>query len=308
VLRSAALLACGLAFAGCGLGEGPQRAGGGAQLHVTRDFGRVRIGEAKIDKVREGETVMRFLRSRFKVETRFGGGFVQSIDGLAGKGAGGHVDWFFFVNGIESGEGAASYDLSPGDRVQWDRRDWSATMRVPAIVGAFPEPFLHGTKGKRPPARVECDDAQRGPCARVKGKLERLGIPVSGTTVGAPGGEKVVRVVVAPWREARLVGAAAALEKGPRASGVFARFAPDGSSLALLDDKGDAARTVKPGAGTGIVAATRGPRDELVWLVTGLDSKGVEAATGALERSKLEDAFAVAATGRVVEKLPLAER
>jgi hypothetical protein len=304
----AALLACGLALAGCGLGEGAQRKGGGAELRVTRDFGRVQLGEAKLAKVREGSTVMRYLRSRSKITTRFGGGFVQSIEGVQGGGEGGHVDWFFWVNGIESSVGAADYTLSPGDHVQWDRRDWSATMRVPAIVGAFPEPFLHGTKGKRPPVRVECDDPGRGPCAEVKRKLERLGVSTSSSTVGAPGTEKVLRVVVAPWKEARLVSAAAALEKGPRQSGVFARFAADGGSLSLLDEKGKPARRVLPGAGTGIVAATQDSQGDLVWLVTALDSKGLATAARALDASKLRNAFAVAATGRVVEKLPLAKR
>ena len=109
--RLLSFLACGLALAGCGLGEGAKRKGGGAELRVTRDFGRVELGKAKLAKVREGQTVMRFLRSKFEVKTRFGGGFVQSIDGLAGKGEGGQLDWFFFVNGVESGEGAASYEL-----------------------------------------------------------------------------------------------------------------------------------------------------------------------------------------------------
>jgi Domain of unknown function (DUF4430) len=116
VRRSAAFLACGLALAlaGCGLGQGPAKSGTGAQLRVTRDFGRAQLGQARLAKVRDGDTVMRLLRSRFKVTTRFGGGFVQSINGLAGGGEGGHVDWFFFVNGIESSVGAASYQLSPG--------------------------------------------------------------------------------------------------------------------------------------------------------------------------------------------------
>jgi hypothetical protein len=306
--RLAALLACGLALAGCGLGEGAKRKGGGAELRVTRDFGRVALKQAKLAKVREGQTVMRFLRSKFDVKTRFGGGFVQSIDGLAGGGRGGQLDWFYFVNGIEAGVGAAQYELSPGDRVQWDRRDWRATMRVPAIVGAFPEPFRHGIKGKRPPTRVECADPGGGPCAKVKAKLARLGISTSSSTIGAPNGEKVIRVVVAPWKQARLVRAAAALEDGPQRSGVFARFAPDGRSLALLDDAGRPARRVKGGDGTGIVAATRGPREEIVWLVTALDGRGLDAAAAALDERKLENAFAVAARGRAVEKLPLATR
>jgi Domain of unknown function (DUF4430) len=308
VRRIGALLACGLALAGCGLGAGKEQSGDPVELVVTRDFGHRELKSVERDKLRPSDTVMRLLRSNFKITTRFGGGFVQSIDGLSSGGVGSQLDWFFFVNGIESSEGAASYKLSPGDHVQWDRRDWSATMRVPAIVGAFPEPFLHGTKGKRPPTRVECDDPNHGACAEVKHKLDLAGVPTSSSTIGSPGGEKVAHLVVAPWREARLVGAAAALEKGPKASGVFARFAHDGSKLTLLDQKGGGARTVRPGDGTGIVAATRGPRDELVWLVTGLDSKAVDAAAHALAERRLRSAFAVAVTGRRVEKLPLLAR
>jgi hypothetical protein len=62
---------------------------------------------------------------------------------------------------------------------------------------------------------------------------------------------------------------------------------------------------VKPGEGVGVVAATEGPSNELVWLVTGLDSQGVENAARALSERSLRNAFAVAAGPRNVEKLPL---
>ena len=151
--RVLAALACAAAVAlpaGCGLGEGDEQAGG-ATLRVTRDFGRAELGSADTETLREGGTVMRFLRSEFDVETRFGGGFVQSIDGLAGEGSSGRRDWFFFVNGVESDVGAAEYELSPGDKVQWDLRHWRAAMRVPAIVGAYPEPFRSGIQRQAPP-------------------------------------------------------------------------------------------------------------------------------------------------------------
>ena len=82
--RALAALACALTVlaAGCGLGEGDERSGG-ATLRVTRDFGRVQLGSADTQTLREGGTVMRFLRSKFDVDTRFGGGFVQEIDGIA---------------------------------------------------------------------------------------------------------------------------------------------------------------------------------------------------------------------------------
>jgi hypothetical protein len=71
---------------------------------------------------------------------------VQSIDGVEGD-ASGQRDWFWFLNGIESDVSAADYRLRPGDVEWWDFRSWSDEMREPVVVGAFPEPFLHGYGG-----------------------------------------------------------------------------------------------------------------------------------------------------------------
>jgi Domain of unknown function (DUF4430) len=294
-----------LALAGCGLGAGEERAGAGAELRVTRDFGRTELGSERLAKVSEGQTVMRFLRSRFDVDTRFGGRFVQSIDGLSGSRGGEQLDWFYFVNGIEASIGAAEYELSPGDRVQWDRRNWEAAMRIPAIVGAFPEPFRHGTEGKKLPVRVECEDPAADPCEEVKRRLRRVGVSASGSAIGVPGAREAIRVVVGTWRDAKVVRAAAELEQDPGESGVFARVSADGRSLALLDESGRTVRGVEPGDGTGVVAATRPTEEELVWLVVALDEEGVAAAAGALDERRLRNAFAVAATGDRVEELPL---
>jgi Domain of unknown function (DUF4430) len=300
----AALAVAAVLLTGCGLGAGEEQEGG-AQLRVTRDFGHEEIGSVRVDTLREDQTVMRMLRSEFDVDTRFGGRFVQSIDGLEGGGAGGTRDWFFFVNGIESGTGAGEYELSPGDRVQWDHRSWGAAMRVPAIVGAFPEPFLHGTEGERRPVRVECDEVESDPCRDAKRTLDDAGVPTSSSSLGAPGTEAVTRLVVARWPEARIVRGASTLEEGPEASGVFARFAEDGGSIELLDQEGEAARTVRPGDGTALIAALRPRAEELLWLVTSLDAEGLAAGVAALEEDRLRDAFAVAVTGDTVEKLPL---
>ncbi len=303
----AALLVAGLApAAGCGLGEGDERAGGGATLRVTRDFGRTELGEVRLDSVREGQTVMRMLRSEFDVTTRFGGRFVQSIEGVKGEGAGGQVDWFFWVNGLEADKGAAEWEVLPGDQVQWDHRNWSAAMRVPAIVGAYPEPFASGFGGKRRPVRVECEDADAPVCEAARAKLKEEGVPTSGASIGAPGTEEVTRLVVARWPRARGVRGASGLEEGPEDSGVFARFR--GDTLELLDERGRTARTVRRGDGVGLVLALQPRAEELVWIVTALDEAGLDAGVRALSERSLRDAFAVAATGDRVEKLPLEER
>jgi Domain of unknown function (DUF4430) len=303
--RALALLAAAsILLAGCGLGAGEEQEGG-AQLRVTRDFGHEELGSVRLDTLREDQTVMRMLRSEFDVDTRFGGRFVQAIGGLEGAGPAGTEDWFFFVNGIESDTGAAEFELSPGDRVQWDHRSWGAAMRVPAIVGAFPEPFLHGIEGGRRPVRVECDEVESDPCRDAKQALDDVGVATSSSSLGAPGTETVTRLVVAPWPEARIVRGGSTLEDGPGASGVFARFAEDGRSLELLDEDGQVARTVRRGDGTALVAALRPRADELLWLVTSLDPEALAAGVAALDESRLRDAFAVAVTGDKVEKLPL---
>jgi hypothetical protein len=301
------LLATVAAPAGCGLGEGGERGGDPVELTVTRDFGHERLGAVRIGSVREDETVMRMLRSEFDIETRFGGRFVQAIDGVEGHGAGGVADWFYFVNGVEASVGAADFELSPGDRVQWDYRDWQAAMRVPAIVGAYPEPFLHGLEGERRPVRVECEDAEAQVCRDARDALEGEGVSTSGSSLGAPGTETVTRLVVARWPEARIVRGASGLEEGPEATGVFARFDPDGGSLELLDERGEVARTVRPGDGVGVVLAMRPREEELVWLVTALDAEGLAAGVRALDERGLRDAFAIAVRGRTVEKLPIVE-
>jgi hypothetical protein len=305
--RVAALIAAALLLGGCGIGPGEEQEGG-AVIRVTRDFGHEEIASAATKTLHEDETVMRVMQSKFDVDTRFGGRFVQSIDGVKGAGPSGMRDWFFFVNGVEAEVGAAEYELSPGDRVQWDFRDWGTAMRVPAIVGAFPEPFLNGINGRRRPVRVECDDAQSDTCRAAKDALDRVNVPVSGSSLGAPGTENVTRLVVAGWPAARIVRGGFTLEEGPERSGVFARFAKDGRSLDLLDSDGDVARTVHPGDGTALVAALRPRADELLWLVTSLDAGGLAAGVKALRANALRDAFAVAVTGPVVEKLPLEER
>ncbi len=301
----ATCLAAAALLGGCGLGEGSEREGAGATLRVTRDFGHELVASATQPKVREDETVMRFLSSEAKVSTRFGGRFVQSIDGVSGKGASGGDDWFFWVNGLLASKSATDYELSPGDFVQWDYRDWRATQDIMAIVGAYPEPFVSGIEGKKFPARVECGDADSAACRAVKDELSSHGVPASGAALGAPGNQRVIRVVVAPWERARRLPTVRAIEQGPERSGVFARFEDDGDSLALLGTDGKVARRVGPGAG--LVAALRPTDDELVWVVSGVDDAGVDRAVAALRAKSLRDAFAVAALPGGVEKLPLGD-
>jgi hypothetical protein len=255
--------------------------------------------------VHESDTVMRFLQKTHEVKTSYGGGFVDSIDGVQGN-KGGQVDWFYFVNGIEASKGAADFELSSGDRIQWDYRSWRGAMRVPVIVGAFPEPMLNGREGKRLPVRVQCERQDSDPCREVLKRLSSEGVVATASALQGQAGENSVRVLVGRWSALRKLRGAAALEDGPRASGVFARFGDGGRALELLDGHGDKVR-VAP-AGTGLVAATENESSGIVWLVTGLDDGGVARAARSLEEKTVHGAYAVAATPGETLRLPIVER
>jgi hypothetical protein len=303
MLRARLLLPVLLAalVGGCGVGSGEDTGGVGATIVVTRDFGAQSLKRADVRSVPAGETVMRALQRQYDVGTRYGGGFVQSIEGLsAGREQGRPVDWFFYVNGIESEEGAAARELHDGDHVWWDHHDWGTTMRVPAVVGAFPAPFTRGIEGKRFPVRIDCAPSARRECDEVRERLKAAGISGLATaSIGQNGGLEVLRVVVGTWPEVRRDPAAAQIEKGVQASGVYAGIDAAGKELTLLDARGDARRTL--GAGSGLVAATVFGEQAPAWIVTGTDAAGVAAAAGALTEDVLEGHFAVAvAEGRPI--------
>ncbi len=297
-------LVLALALAGCGLGAGDAPAGPGTELTVSRNFGTQELGKSTQKTIPAGETVMRLLQRSFEVETRYGGGFVQEIDGVGGGRQGGRpVDWFFYVNGIEAETGATARRLAPGDRVWWDHHDWGAAMRIPAVVGSYPEPFVSGTRGKRVPVRIDCGESAQRACREVRKRLENAGAKVGGmSTIGSQADEGVLRLLVGRWREVRRDPAARRLEGGPKVSGVYALPSARGDRIELLDTRGAAVRTVA--AGSGLVAATSFLDQQPTWIVAARRI-GVDAAAAALDETRLRDHFAVAVeSGREIA-LPL---
>jgi hypothetical protein len=296
----AALLSA-LALAGCGLGAGSKPSA--VSLLVTSGFGARVLHAPGPLKVEGQETAMSLLQRNYDVITSDGGGFVQSVDGVAdGHEAGQPVDWFYYVNGVEATKGADATNVRSGDRIWWDRHDWSQTEGVPAVVGSFPEPFLHGVEGERPAVHVECAAVAGYACRTVTARLRALGITPTTGSIAGTANPNALRVLVAPWASIGGRLGAQSLEHSPRASGVYARFSADGGELSLLDDEGHAAKTLT--AGAGLIAATRDGEDPPVWLVTGTDGQGVERAARAFDQRTLENRFAVGLSASGAVPLP----
>jgi len=174
---------------GCG-GSGEEE--GTAQLWVTRDRGAELLVDAEVEA---GQTLLRALAAETDVETRYGGRYVQSVNGLEGS-LGDRQDWFWFVNGYEGDRSAASYRLRAGDVAWFDYRGWEREGEARVVVGAFPEPFLHGYEGRTRRAVVRFEGGrarQAGRLAKLIGadSVEPLGVPV-------PDGANVLELRLGP--------------------------------------------------------------------------------------------------------------
>ena len=187
-----------LLLAGCGGAGGEE---GAATLWVTRDRGAEVLLEAEVPA---GQTLMRALASQLAVETRYGGRYLQSVAGLAGS-LEGQRDWFWFVNGYEGDRSAAEYRLRDGDVAWWDYRAWEREGEARVVVGAFPEPFVHGYAGRRRAAAVRYDPAEARRAERLADLVGAEDVRPLGTPV--PEGVNVLEVRSGPPRRtAELLG------------------------------------------------------------------------------------------------------
>ncbi len=299
---TAAAVALAIAVAGCGLGLGPGPGTGGVTLTVTEAFGAHQLATIDAAHVPGSETVMRMLERHFQVGTRYGGGFVESINGHTGNAS--QTDWFYYVNGVQASQGAATTAVHHDDRIWFDLHDWTATESIPAVVGSFPEPFSNGFGGKRYPVTIECASDVPVACKRVTAELSAAGVPVADQLIGTGSGPDTLGVVVGTWHELAPEVAAELIAHGPGASGVYAKFSsPAGSSLELLNPAGKVADTL--GAGAGLIAATADSSSAPTWLITGTDVAGVTAASNAFNERSLHDRFALAVQGRTQLPVPL---
>jgi len=298
--RSAALVTLAAALlGGCGLGAGATPSA--VSLTVTRNFGATPVPASGPLKVEGQETVMSLLMRNYTVQTRYDGGFVQTIAGHSGNPQGSPpIAWFYFVNGLEAPKGASATNVHAGDRVWWDLHNWAGTEQIPAVVGSFPAPFISGINGKRLPVRVECAPSSQSACQAVAGGLQHYGIPAA--LAGISEGEKpeTLRILVGPWKALDYEGAVRVLASGPSVSGVYARLT--GSGLTTLDADGRAVRTYH--AGSGLIAATQQGSEPPVWVVAGTDQQGTNRAAAMFDESALRDHFAVAVTPSGAIPLP----
>ena len=239
------------------------------ELRISRDFGAQTLLAREV-VLSQPATVMSVLADNAEVETAYGGGFVNAIDGLAsGFTAGGGVqaDWFYYVNGMQADRGATDYELSNRDRVWWDYHRWDQAPVMSAVVGQYPQPFLSGA-GRDLPTVVQFSDGFSEDADAIVSALKAEGVArVSAASLDPVSATSGKRHVI-------LVGTQDALGAVRAAAGV-ADVAAGGAIIAI--------------------ASAQAP-DAAIWLVTGFRPEDVRRAANLLRDGapRLQGRFGIA--------------
>lgn len=298
---AAGAVVAALAPAACGLE--PNSGHASVTVTVTRDFGARRLASVTVPRDDSTETMAHLLERSLHARLAHDG-TIESIDGLPSAGG---RRWFGFINGISTSQAPLQLKLTkvhPGDAVWWDLHDATATGTVRAVVGEYPEPFAHGSAGRRLPTTLQCATDSKAACNTVSSALSADKVPIATSLLGTGSGQDSLGVVVGRWSELTPQLVARLVEHGPDASGIYAKFIDGGAALALLDARGNVVRTLH--AGAGLVAATSDSQSKPTWLITGTDAAGVNAAARALTAADLKRHFAVAVSRGSAISLPVA--
>ena len=273
---------------------------------AAQDFGSEPLLDSLVT-ADDGSSARDALEQAASVETAYGGGFITAINGVsssAGK------DWFFYVNGILTNVGARNYILHEGDVERWDFHSWGFCSFVSALIGDFPEPFVHGYGGEARPAVVVYEPGLEDEAGDVAGMLARLGVGnVSAVTAAelSPEEKEWCNLVLLGDMDCELV---SELNQLRDELCFYAYF--EGGELLLLDSRGEVAGEY--GAGCGLIQAAQSPWNpggigacqNVVWMVSGTDEAGVRDAVDVLvnRSAELRHAFAAVIAGGEVIKVP----
>jgi len=279
------------------------------KIVATRNFGQ-ELMFAETLELPPGTPAMTALEKVADVETAYGGGFVNAINGVSSGFTGTQptmADWFLYINGIQARTGALDYKLHDGDIQHWDFHAWGFRQSVPAIIGDFPEPFGHGYGGKVSPTVIAYADDFKEEADSLKDGLSQRGVnsPSTKRLSELSADEKEsANLILLGTIDSELI---SELNDIWERLGFFAHFEEEG--LVVFNAEGEVA--AEYGAGVGLIQATQNPwnpkgtgaAENVVWLISGTDTAGVKSALDALinHPTRLQYAgAAVIASGEII--------
>ncbi|MHC1593211.1 MAG: DUF4430 domain-containing protein [Methermicoccaceae archaeon] len=276
---------------------------------ATLDFGRQVILETNTTW-REGLTAMEALKKVANIETAYGGGFVNGINGYTSKYSGGggeKVDWFYTLNGFPAGRGAQDYVLGAGDVQIWDYHEWTHYGRTCA-VGAFPEPFVHGFGGVARSTVIVYEEGSEQPAQNIAARLRKEGaadvsvIPLDKLTEGEKEQSHLILVGTHTFEPIEFV-------LGLHSRLNIYTYIENGN--VVVEDMGGKTNALGKG---GIIVATNSPwnpkgtgtNENIVWVIAGTSSDEVESTAEVVSKTpeELQYFYAAASVDGEVVRVP----
>lgn len=281
-------------------------------LTVTRDYGHKKIYSKNVGLVKD-EVGMEVLFRNLDIQTAYGGGFVNAINGLesaytfkTGKDRK-KEDWFYWVNGILAPVGVAEYRPQAGDEIWWDYHDWNMTMFVPAVIGSYPHPFINGFLGKNPGTVILYTKEFEQRAEELKKSLQVLGvkqIDIASFDPEAIKSPKKFYILLGVWedfaKESEII---KDVNTRTKLIGVYAKF--EEGKLHGLNFNG---KVISSHQQAGVIFGYGSSIGSIhpVWMVTGTDEKGVDMALDVLlNRPKdIQHHFGAIISEQGIENIP----
>jgi len=301
-----------VALAGCVPKNGSQEKGF-VTLLISSDYGANRSLQKEIAYKKDMDILDVLTAAGAEAETAYGGGFVRKIGELAseaGSAGGTRKDWFYYVNGIFADVGLLDYSPQPGDHIWWDYHPWKMSQGIAAVIGAYPEPFAHGYRGKVRDTVIMYAEGRQEEAGEIQAKLTELGVkkvsvqeidPLSLAEHTNP------VIIIGEWRQLREYELLKDWNDNAGKNGAFLKFRDPG--LELYDYSGKMVRLVEESAGV-TAASGQGSGDECpIWFVAGTDYQGLSYALEILleHPDKIQGFYQAVVLADEIIRLPLAE-
>lgn len=282
------------------------------KLLVSTDFGKELIVNKDI-YINPDISVIELLEENCEIETAYGGGFVNAINGLksgfTGKKNKKKIDWFYYVNGMLSQVGADDYCLKNNDVVIWDYHDWSSNMYLTSIVGAYPYNFINGYEGNKLKLQIRnCKGFQKESDNLIEflndrgiKDIEKVSLEENGLD-----DEDINAIVIGKWEEISKIDYLKSIYEEGDKTGIFFKIE---DNIKILNQSREASRTIEKGAVITSIVKGYGSFGT-IWLITGNDDELIKKAVKILYEApeKIEGKFSVIVTSNDLINIPLIDK
>ncbi|MCG8538943.1 MAG: DUF4430 domain-containing protein [Clostridia bacterium] len=281
---------------------------GSVNFIISRDFGAEELDNKTIE-ISEDLSVIEVLEGNFDVKTAYGGGFINSINGLKSGFTGmkdkKKVDWFYYVNGMLAHVGAGEYYLKPDDIVIWDYHDWSSSSYISSIIGAYPRNFINGYEEDNLKTEIIYSKDYGDEGNKLLDYLKERGlkaIEIEGLNGEELENGQVNSIVIGTWDDISGLSYIKDIYEAGKRSGLFFRFDKE---LQVLNYMGDGSKEYERGAVITSITKEYGSKGTL-WLITGNDERDIERAIKLLyeEPEKIKGKFSVIVRDGEVMNVP----